>query len=79
MPAAMGDEVDRAAQETEAWLREAIEAASRGVWRPQPTGACHWCGYKVAAPSALFCSAECRVDAEKRRAADLRAGRGRRI
>lgn len=75
----MGDDADRADLEVEAAIAMGIRNASRGVWRLQPTGLCHWCGDAVPRAQAVFCSVECRFDAEKRRAADIRAGRGRRI
>lgn len=53
----MADEVDRAAQEEEMLLAEAIKA--RRPAGPVPTGRCLWCD-EIVGDTMRWCSVECR-------------------
>ena len=52
----MADEVDRAAQEEEMLLAEAIKA--RRPAGPVPTGRCLWCD-EIVGDTMRWCNAEC--------------------
>ena len=58
----MADEVDRAAQEEEMLLAEAIKA--RRPAGPVPTGRCLWCD-EIVGDTMRWCSVECRDQWEK--------------
>lgn len=57
------DEVDRANEEAERSLSEALRKV-RTVKSPDPTGFCHWCEEPVD-DWARWCSVECREDWER--------------
>ena len=57
----MADEVDRAAQEEEMLLAEAIKA--RRPAGPVPTGRCLWCD-EIVGDTMRWCSVECARDWE---------------
>lgn len=58
----MADEVDRAAQEEEMLLAEAIKA--RRPAGPVPTGRCLWCD-EIVGDTMRWCSVECARDWER--------------
>lgn len=58
----MADEVDRAAQEEEMLLAEAIKARRPGA--PAPTGRCLWCD-EIVGDTMRWCGVECRDQWER--------------
>lgn len=58
----MADEADRAAQEEEMLLAEAIKA--RRPAGPVPTGRCLWCD-EIVGDTMRWCNAECRDQWER--------------
>ena len=58
----MADEVDRAAQEEEMLLAEAIKA--RRPTGPVPTGRCLWCD-EIVGDTMRWCDTECRDQWER--------------
>lgn len=65
----MADEADKAQDEVDMIIANALKRLKPSL---KPTGYCHFCNEPA---EGLFCSTECRDDAERLAAARVRAGR----
>jgi len=66
----MADEIDRANEQSERWLKQALSATAQAGPRLEPQGRCHFCsepfsGKDALAAKKLFCDADCAADYDK--------------
>lgn len=66
----MADEIDMANEQSERWLRQALNASASKSPRLPAQGRCHFCGEQFdkkdeLADRKLFCDADCASDYER--------------